>query len=88
MCAVEFVDVVTAFVVVAGRFILFAASKSEVRRNVVAMSCGGYRVDYGDRTTVGVVATAVDGGSTLRAAVASRMRNQRQRYDTVRRLPG
>ncbi|KAG3249995.1 hypothetical protein PI124_g5354 [Phytophthora idaei] len=31
------------------------------------------------RTTIGVVATAVDGGSTLRAAVASRMRNQRQR---------
>ncbi|CAH0514005.1 unnamed protein product [Peronospora belbahrii] len=31
------------------------------------------------RATVGVVATAVDGGSTLRAAVASRMRNQRQR---------
>ncbi|KAH7481823.1 hypothetical protein KRP22_011211 [Phytophthora ramorum] len=31
------------------------------------------------RTSVGVVATAVDGGSTLRAAVASRMRNQRQR---------
>ncbi|KAF1793943.1 hypothetical protein GQ600_1377 [Phytophthora cactorum] len=27
-----------------------------------------------------LVATAVDGGSTLRAAVASRMRNQRQRY--------
>ncbi|KAG7383953.1 hypothetical protein PHYPSEUDO_003172 [Phytophthora pseudosyringae] len=31
------------------------------------------------RTSVGVVAIAVDGGSTLRAAVASRMRNQRQR---------
>eukprot|EP00644_Phytophthora_capsici_P005995 jgi/Phyca11/559065/estExt2_Genewise1.C_PHYCAscaffold_21030 len=31
------------------------------------------------RTSIGVVATAVDGGSTLRAAVASRMRNQRQR---------
>ncbi|CAI5717526.1 unnamed protein product [Peronospora destructor] len=31
------------------------------------------------RATVGVVATAVDGVSTLRAAVASRMRNQRQR---------
>ncbi|KAE9360373.1 hypothetical protein PF008_g1851 [Phytophthora fragariae] len=31
------------------------------------------------RTTIGVVAIAVDGGSTLRAAVASRMRNQRQR---------
>ncbi|CEG45048.1 uncharacterized protein PHALS_01375 [Plasmopara halstedii] len=31
------------------------------------------------RKTIGVVATAVDGGSTLRAAVASRMRNQRQR---------
>ncbi|CAI5733721.1 unnamed protein product [Hyaloperonospora brassicae] len=31
------------------------------------------------RSTIGVVATAVNGGSTLRAAVASRMRNQRQR---------
>uniref|UniRef100_A0AAV1T2A7 Uncharacterized protein n=1 Tax=Peronospora matthiolae TaxID=2874970 RepID=A0AAV1T2A7_9STRA len=31
------------------------------------------------RNMVGVVATAVNGGSTLRAAVASRMRNQRQR---------
>lgn len=31
------------------------------------------------RNSIGVVATAVDGGSTLRAAVASRMRNQRQR---------
>lgn len=40
---------------------------------------GVWCFDLADRTTIGVVATAVDGGSTLRAAVASRMRNQRQR---------
>lgn len=40
-----------------------------------------------DRSTIGVVATAVDGGSTLRAAVASRMRNQRQRYGIFRGMP-
>ncbi|KAK1948579.1 hypothetical protein P3T76_000868 [Phytophthora citrophthora] len=40
------------------------------------------------RTTVGVVATAVDGGSTLRAAVASRMRNQRQRLLMEQQLGG
>ncbi|KAF1320443.1 hypothetical protein FI667_g12336, partial [Globisporangium splendens] len=33
----------------------------------------------GSKTSIGVRATAVDGGSTLRAAVASRMRNQRVR---------
>lgn len=32
------------------------------------------------RASVGIHASAVDGASTLRAAVASRMRNQRVRY--------
>lgn len=41
LCIVELVDVVTTFVVIAGRFVLFAAGENEVRAKVVAMSSGG-----------------------------------------------
>ena len=82
-CAAELAHVVAPFIVVVGRFVLFAACKDEVRawwwqlgvQKKADVRCSFYYA----RNTVGVVATAVNGGSTLRAAVASRMRNQRQR---------